>query len=445
MRRLLILLSVSVTFQSALFAQSKIKDGSPGPLTPHSDAILELESTSKGFLLPRVKLSATNLAAPLAGHVEGMVVYNTIAAGGAGFEVSPGFYYNDGTAWIRLEMAPEPWMVQGSLVKASLNSQDIYQMGSVAIGKNTATVPLEVNGSVRGGNAPASVPGSNSVSSGDSSSATGPNTVAFGWHNRAEGTNAVTWGGHSTHPYGTDTLKFNIASGVASTAFGYGNRSTSWGTTTFGTGNIATNPQATAFGAANKSTGYWSTSFGQRNVAKGNNSTAFGTDNFALANSALAFGIGNTAAEDRSTAFGAYTKAKGKQSTAFGMNTIAPSISSTSFGRYNIDTTGSITAWITTESLLQVGNGTSGTAMSNALTILKSGKTAVGTHQNKPVLDLEVNGVEGMKIPAGTTAQRPSVSVFGTLRYNNTLGRPEMYVADLNGDGTLDDPGWLKI
>ncbi len=85
-------------------AQTKIKDGSVAGSSslPDNNAVLELESTQKGFLLPRVPLQATNVATPLTTHIAGMTVYNTATAGTAPFGVSPGWYYNDGSRWVRL-------------------------------------------------------------------------------------------------------------------------------------------------------------------------------------------------------------------------------------------------------------------------------------------------------------------------------------------------------
>ncbi|MFA6151556.1 MAG: hypothetical protein WC716_09560 [Chitinophagaceae bacterium] len=81
-------------------AQSKIKDGSISPSSslPNVNAILELESNKRGFLMPRIALQSTTLAAPLSAHIAGMVVYNTATV----MDVSPGYYYNDGTAWRKL-------------------------------------------------------------------------------------------------------------------------------------------------------------------------------------------------------------------------------------------------------------------------------------------------------------------------------------------------------
>ncbi|WGK64071.1 hypothetical protein [Croceiramulus getboli] len=65
---------------------------------PDDDADLDLGSSDKGLLLNRVALTATTSPAPLANHVAGMIVFNTASTG----DVTPGMYYNTGTAWDRL-------------------------------------------------------------------------------------------------------------------------------------------------------------------------------------------------------------------------------------------------------------------------------------------------------------------------------------------------------
>jgi hypothetical protein len=82
-------------------AQAQLKVGN-NPTTLNANAILEIESTNKGLLLPRAALTATNNAAPLTAHVAGMVVYNTATAGSGTTAVVPGYYYNDGTQWNQL-------------------------------------------------------------------------------------------------------------------------------------------------------------------------------------------------------------------------------------------------------------------------------------------------------------------------------------------------------
>lgn len=83
-----------------------------GTTAPNADAQLDITSTTRGLLLPRVALTNTTSPAPLTADVAGMVVYNTATAG----DVTPGFYYNDGTDWIRLGSGAtsNDWTITGN-------------------------------------------------------------------------------------------------------------------------------------------------------------------------------------------------------------------------------------------------------------------------------------------------------------------------------------------
>ena len=67
---------------------------------PNSSAGLDVDFPNMGVLIPRVALTGTANAAPLAAHVAGMIVYNTATTITGTADVKPGFYYNDGTKWI---------------------------------------------------------------------------------------------------------------------------------------------------------------------------------------------------------------------------------------------------------------------------------------------------------------------------------------------------------
>ena len=72
-----------------------------GNTNPSGEALLEIgdaTTTTKGLLLPRVNLVNTTNFAPMTAHVQGMEVYNKNTAG----DVTPGYYYNDGSQWVRL-------------------------------------------------------------------------------------------------------------------------------------------------------------------------------------------------------------------------------------------------------------------------------------------------------------------------------------------------------
>jgi hypothetical protein len=94
MKKLVIITSVTL-ISFGTFSQLKIGNN---PTTINSNSILELESTNKGLLIPRVALQSTESATPLSAFVAGMLVYNTATAG----DVVPGFYVSNGTTWLKL-------------------------------------------------------------------------------------------------------------------------------------------------------------------------------------------------------------------------------------------------------------------------------------------------------------------------------------------------------
>ena len=64
-----------------------------GTTTPHSSALLDMQSTSKGVLVPRVALSALNSSSPVTAPADALLIFNTATAGSGINAVRPGFYY----------------------------------------------------------------------------------------------------------------------------------------------------------------------------------------------------------------------------------------------------------------------------------------------------------------------------------------------------------------
>lgn len=82
---------------TAFIAQVGINTSSPA-----NGALLDINSSNKGFLLPKVTLTSTNdntTITPTA--TEGLMVYNTVTAGALPIQVTPGFYYWNGSTWQR--------------------------------------------------------------------------------------------------------------------------------------------------------------------------------------------------------------------------------------------------------------------------------------------------------------------------------------------------------
>lgn len=99
MKNSILLCAAALLLSAGIHAQVVRQKVGNNPTTINKDAALEVESTNKGFLPPRVALTALNNPSPLSAHVAGMVVYNSTADG----DVPQGLYVNNGTAWVALE------------------------------------------------------------------------------------------------------------------------------------------------------------------------------------------------------------------------------------------------------------------------------------------------------------------------------------------------------
>ena len=96
---------LTITFFSNVNAQTGI-----GTSTPNAAAKLDVSSSTKGFLPPKVALTATNSFDPITGlsgstalaTAAGLLIYNTATAGTAPNNVVPGYYYWNGTTWVQI-------------------------------------------------------------------------------------------------------------------------------------------------------------------------------------------------------------------------------------------------------------------------------------------------------------------------------------------------------
>ena len=81
---------------------------------PAASAVLDRVAADKGLLVPRVLLTATNSALPVAAPAASLLVYNTATAGVAPNNVTPGYYYWDGAAWVRVGTGNPGWTILGN-------------------------------------------------------------------------------------------------------------------------------------------------------------------------------------------------------------------------------------------------------------------------------------------------------------------------------------------
>ncbi len=95
---------------SALYSQVGIGTTNPAP-----GAILDIDSENSGVLIPRVELVETNNQAPIIAPTPeiGLLVFNTATVN----DVTPGFYYWNGTQWVELSGATptgDKWNLSGN-------------------------------------------------------------------------------------------------------------------------------------------------------------------------------------------------------------------------------------------------------------------------------------------------------------------------------------------
>ncbi len=100
MKKLLLFIMTAVS--TTLTAQVKIGDN---PNTINANSMLELESTNKGFLPPRVALNSLTSSAPMTATIaEGTVVYSD------GGTLPDGLYYWNSTRWLMLSTARDNYV-----------------------------------------------------------------------------------------------------------------------------------------------------------------------------------------------------------------------------------------------------------------------------------------------------------------------------------------------
>jgi hypothetical protein len=188
-------------------------------------------------------------------------------------------------------------------------------------------------------------------------SASGPFSLSMGNATRARGLFSTAMGGGSI----TET------NGWFSTATGYFTKTGSWAATSFG-------DQSYAKGHTSFATGFGTLASGQLSATFGELTTASGYGAIAMGGETTASGIG-------SLAMGYATTAQGHGSVAMGYATTAQPYASLTIGAYNV-LYGNPDYWIATDPVFVIGNGTSASARSNAMTVYKNGVADFGAYIN---------------------------------------------------------------
>lgn len=109
---------------------------------PDASAMLDIDAQSKGLLIPRVSLTGLNAATPISTPTTSLLVYNTATAGVGTNAVTPGYYFWDGTAWVRFQTGTPPAGTEHNTLNAAYNQGGPGQ-GRIITADNGA---VEING-----------------------------------------------------------------------------------------------------------------------------------------------------------------------------------------------------------------------------------------------------------------------------------------------------------
>lgn len=224
--------------------------------------------------------------------------------------------------------------------------------------------------------------------------------------------------------------KYSFASGYSTKAIGESSSALGYFT-------VADGDYSAAIGYSSKAIGRYSISLGFATEAIGENSISIGYQTIATGfNSTAIGGRFSRATGTLSTVMGFSTEARGNTSTAMGVSTKTKSIAGTVIGMYN-DTTDVPSSSVSsdTDRLFQIGNGTSISIRSNAVTVLNNGNTGIGPITPEQKLDVDGGFIlrdGGAIASTATTNITPSSSnrAYYRIAPTNTPGNRAITLED---------------
>ncbi len=279
-----------------------------GTAAPNSSAILDITSSTKGLLIPRMSLSDRNGMTP----VTSLLIYQT--------DNNPGYYYYNGIAWTNLSadnlgnhsMSANLWTNGYFIARNPSNNMGLQLLDSGAVrivtngNYNSNPDPSDkaerfkfdqwggfyAKGDLTKGYTPVSgsgtrlmwYPAKGAIRAGSVAGTywddenTGYTSTAFGYNTKAAGTGSTAFG------------SFTEAIGESSTALGSGTKA--WGVASFATG------------LTSEATGDHANAMGINCIASGDNSFAIGNSSIASGTSGIAMGYISNADANYSVALG---------------------------------------------------------------------------------------------------------------------------------------------
>jgi hypothetical protein len=287
---------------------------------PNTSAMLDVSSTNKGLLPPRMSTAQRNA---IASPADGLLVFDI---------TTQSYWYRRSSIWTELPQSTAAvnfWQQTGAGGNEAKNTNtgglwSSNPVGLNAFSDNVSNPPTApVNGA---GTRMMWIP---------SRSAFRVGTVYdFGFF--TPGTQSKHWDADSLGLISFGSGLNTRALGYASTAMGNESTAKGWTSSAFGNSTFAIGDISLASGWKTKARGIASTSLGYLTQANGNYSTALGNGSIASGESSIAMGNSTIASNSYSTAIGNYSTASGGVSTAIGFLATASGYNATSIGNNTV-------------------------------------------------------------------------------------------------------------
>ncbi|MEM6316307.1 MAG: tail fiber protein [Bacteroidota bacterium] len=322
---------------------------------PDASAMLDVSSTNKGLLIPR--MNSTNRES-INNPATGLMVFDT---------TTNSFWYYSGS-W--QEIGKSAFTSQNGITFSN-NQADDFVVGADSLNhgsgeehklffnkeKGAFRVGTISNTSWNSDNL-----GQYSFAGGNNSKASQPYTFAFGSAAVASNSYANAFGQNTT------------ASGQYATVFGVSSNASGNYTLAGGLGVDATETFSIAFGNNIEVNGSASAAFGNFHKLEGSSVFAAGQGHIIKNGWSTALGLSNKTNGSNATAIGLFSTANGDYSTVIGSSLTAASFGETAIGLLNTNYTPNDTAaYHPNDRLFVIGNGSSFSNRSDALRIYKNG------------------------------------------------------------------------
>lgn len=475
---------VTISLLILLFAGTAMSQGvaiNEDNAAPDPSAMLDVQSTDKGMLVPRMTQSERDA---IPNPANGLLIYQT--------NNTPGFYYNAGTP------GTPDWRIvgnnAGTFSQWTNNGSDIYyDNGYVGIGLNNPQHPLHILATMKAGegifgtmpsnllglgpdlyggetglfdiqadkliagkdystgvyqyggtpltaeglfissgnvgigsNSPSALLHTYGISSGDGNVLFEGAFKTSGFGNppaEGAGTRLMWYPDKASFRAGRVTGTHWDAAQIGNYSFatGYNSRASGTYSSSWGFASEASGLTSTAWGYQANAAGSYSTSWGFNASAEGGTSTAWGSQTNAEGSRSTAWGRLSVASGTHSTVWGESTEATANRSTAWGNGASATGISSTAWGDGTTSSNDQATAW--GQGTEASGNqstawGSNTDASGSQSTAWGNGSAASGLRSTAFGWQAEASGQNATAFGANTTAPSYVETVIG--RYNTT-------------------------